>query len=209
MHIEHGTVLIGAGGHSLVVTEAWTAGGRQRSDLSLLDQDTRKAGEQRLGLTVQMFAQETLLNRRFHICIGDNAARLRLGESLWSGGGEPCSIFHPAALIAASALIAEGCFIAARAIVGPQAAIGAFTIINHGAVVDHECQIGEGCHIAPAAVIGGGVKLGQGVLLGANATVLPGVTIGDNAIIGAGAVVLHDVPATATYVGNPAREVKR
>ncbi|WP_082554997.1 acetyltransferase [Devosia sp. Root635] len=209
MHIDHSVALIGAGGHSLVVIEAWIADGRQLSELVLFDQDPRKTDEHRLGLTVRAFEENDIPNGRFHICIGNNAVRLRWGERLQSGGGEAHSIVHPCASVALSARVGGGCFLATRAIVGPQASIGAFTIVNHGAVVDHECRIGAGCHVAPAAVLGGAAKLGNGVLVGANATVLPGVTIGDNAIIGAGAVVLRDVPARATYVGNPAREVRR
>jgi acetyltransferase-like isoleucine patch superfamily enzyme len=43
-----------------------------------------------------------------------------------------------------------------------------------------------------------------GASVGANATVLPGLTVGPNAMIGAGAVVMHDVPANAIVIGNPA-----
>lgn len=47
----------------------------------------------------------------------------------------------------------------------------------------------------------------EGASIGANATVICGVTIGRNAFIGAGAVVVHDVPAHALVVGNPARQL--
>lgn len=51
------------------------------------------------------------------------------------------------------------------------------------------------------------VKIGRNVWIGAGALILPGVTIGDDAIVGAGSVVTRDVPAGATVVGNPARQV--
>jgi acetyltransferase-like isoleucine patch superfamily enzyme len=47
----------------------------------------------------------------------------------------------------------------------------------------------------------------KGASIGANATILAGVTIGEKAMVGAGAVVVKDVPANATVVGNPAREL--
>ena len=47
----------------------------------------------------------------------------------------------------------------------------------------------------------------RGASIGANATIMCGVTIGENAVIGAGTVVVKDVPARATVVGNPARQI--
>lgn len=47
----------------------------------------------------------------------------------------------------------------------------------------------------------------EGAALGAGAVVLCGVTIGAHAVVGAGAVVTKDVPAGATVVGNPARQI--
>lgn len=43
--------------------------------------------------------------------------------------------------------------------------------------------------------------------IGSNATILPGITIGEGATVGAGAVVTKNVPAGATVVGNPAKEI--
>jgi len=47
----------------------------------------------------------------------------------------------------------------------------------------------------------------EGATIGANATIVCGVTIGRSAFVGAGAVVVHDVPAHAVVVGNPARRI--
>ena len=51
-------------------------------------------------------------------------------------------------------------------------------------------------------------RVADGASLGGNCTILPGVTVGRNAMVGAGAVVVHDVPANAVVVGNPARIVR-
>jgi acetyltransferase-like isoleucine patch superfamily enzyme len=48
-----------------------------------------------------------------------------------------------------------------------------------------------------------------GASIGANATILPGVIIGENAMIGAGSVIIKDVPPNTTWVGNPARQLKK
>jgi acetyltransferase-like isoleucine patch superfamily enzyme len=53
------------------------------------------------------------------------------------------------------------------------------------------------------------LRIGRGASIGAGAVVLPGLTIGEGAMIGAGAVVTRDVPAGETWVGNPARPLRR
>lgn len=44
---------------------------------------------------------------------------------------------------------------------------------------------------------------------GANSVILGGVTIADDIIIGAGSVVTSDLTETGTYVGAPARIVRK
>jgi len=51
------------------------------------------------------------------------------------------------------------------------------------------------------------ILLHRGAYVGANATILQGVEIGAEALIGASALVRECVPAGATVVGVPAREV--
>jgi maltose O-acetyltransferase len=51
------------------------------------------------------------------------------------------------------------------------------------------------------------VVIGKNVWIGSGAIILPGVSIGDNSIVGAGSVVTRDVPAGATVIGNPARQI--
>ena len=49
----------------------------------------------------------------------------------------------------------------------------------------------------------------KGASIGTSATILGGVTIGENALVGAGAVVTKDIPAGSTFVGNPAKIIKK
>jgi len=73
-------------------------------------------------------------------------------------------------------------------------------------------RIGKNCSIIANVTIGmrnewDFPEIGDNVFIGAGARVLGGIKVGDNAVIGANAVVIHDVPAGATVVGIPAKEI--
>lgn len=79
--------------------------------------------------------------------------------------------------------------------------------IDHFAHVGHDSVVGERTIICAHAFIGGFVEIGADCYIGANSSIKPRVKIGAGATVGMGAVVLHDVPAGATVVGNPARVI--
>jgi sugar O-acyltransferase (sialic acid O-acetyltransferase NeuD family) len=201
-------LIIGAGGHSMVVLDALQLSGA-KADIRILDESPDRIGRTVLGLAVLPFDRaRRLAGERFHAAIGDNDARAGILAALKAAGGSPATIVHPAATIARSASIGEATFVAARAIVAPVAVVSEGVIVNHGAVVDHECVIGSHCHLAPGVTLGGNVRVGSRVFIGAGANILPGVSIGDAVTIGAGAVVRTDVPPGTTYVGVPARKLR-
>jgi len=193
----------------MVVMDALVIAGQDPSGVCFLDESEARVGATVFDRRVDRLREGIDFSAdRFHVCIGDNAARQRIFEQVLASGATPQTVIHPVSTVALSAATGAGCFIAAGAIIGPAAKIEAGAIINHGAIVDHECYVGGFCHVAPGATLGGNVRLGLRVLLGAGANVLPGVTIGDDAIIGAGAAVTVNVPAQATYVGVPARRTR-
>jgi len=102
----------------------------------------------------------------------------------------------------------------------PGARIGRRLFIDHGmgVVVGGTAEIGDDVTLYQGVTLGGtslerGVKrhptLGDGVIVGAGASVLGPFTVGAGARIGANAVVVSEVPAGATLVGIPAKQVGR
>ena len=102
----------------------------------------------------------------------------------------------------------------AQVSIGDPVLVAPGVYIIHGQVVlDGLVQVGAGTVIAPWVTVGlragvlQGATIGENVSIGTGAKIIGPVTIGDGAIIGANAVVVDDVPAGATVVGAPAREV--
>jgi serine O-acetyltransferase len=102
----------------------------------------------------------------------------------------------------------------------PAARIGRRFFIDHGTgvVIGETAEIGDDCVMFHNVTLGGTGKhsgkrhptLGHSVLVGTGATLLGPIRVGDGAKIGAGAFIrMHDVPASCTAVGMPARLVKR
>jgi sugar O-acyltransferase, sialic acid O-acetyltransferase NeuD family len=196
-------MLIGGGGHALVVAEAVQAAGVQPA--GFYDDSPEAVLGQRLGVPyLGPLASVSLRDEDLYIVtLGDIALRRRIQQSL--PYDLAATIIHAEAFVAPSATLGTGIFVAPKAMIHSFAAIDDHCIINSGAIIEHECAVGENSHIAPGAVLGGGVRVGAHTLIGMGARVLPGVRIGAGCVIGAGAVVTRDVAGDSTVVGVPAR----
>lgn len=207
--MEHGIVLIGGGGHALVVAGSLR---RQGTPIAGYLDDAREAvlGEapspvERLGSISELPG----IARSGHgiiLCVGDVDLRSRMI-------GTHVELRHAVvvvdlgAIVASTAGLEEGGFVSARAVVQERAQVGRHGIINTGAIVEHECRLGSNVHVAPGAVLGGRVSVGDNTLVGLGSRVLPGVKVGRGCVIGAGAVVTRDVPDGGRVAGVPARAI--
>jgi len=195
-------ILVGGGGHALVVAEAAQLSGVAVDGFvddatdPLLARLTRLT---RLGI----FSDLSGLSVPLILCVGFVSARRRvLAQNDFTRCG---GVTHPTAFVSPSATVGKGVFIGPHAIVHSRADIGDHAIINSGAIVEHECVLATNVHIGPGAVLAGNVAVGAHTLIGMGARVMPGVLIGSGCTIGAGAVVVEDVADETTVKGVPAR----
>lgn len=142
------------------------------------------------------------------VAIGERSVRERLVEALTDEYKiMPINAIHDSALISEMATIGHGNLVGARVTVGAKSKIGHHCLVQTSAVVDTWVQIGDYVTIGAGAIINDRAKIGDGVFIGSGAIIVAGIEIGKNARIGAGSVVVENVPAKATYFGNPARKI--
>lgn len=214
MSAEMPVILIGAGGHALVLLDALVL--TRTVVLGLIDTDASATGRQLLGYVV-LGGDDVLRNHapgtvRLVNAIGSVGSmdrRRSVYESLRGAGHAFASVLHPSAIVSRHAVAATGVQIMAGAVVQVRARIGENTIVNTGATVDHDCSIGAHVHLAPGVTLSGNVQVGDETHVGAGATVIQGVRIGARSTVAAGAVVLSDVADGTTVAGVPAREVQK
>ncbi|MBU8540518.1 acetyltransferase [Falsiroseomonas tokyonensis] len=199
-------LVIGAGGHALVVIEALRAMGRPVA--GLLDDGAPRGpllGCAVLGTTDKLPELRRQGLAEAAVAVGDNQARARLGALAESAGFGLPVVLHPSAIVSPSAMIGAGCQVMARAVVGPQARLGRLVLVNTGAIVEHECRLEDAVHLGPGAVLCGGVTVGARSLVAAAAVVRPGVALGAGVLVAPGAALGGPIADGARVGGVPAR----
>ena len=200
-------VIIGASGHGKVIADIAKKNGYK--DIIFLDDNpnTKQCGT--YAVCGGCDNAESYKDADFIVAIGNNSYRRNVQSSLKDKGLKVVSLIHPAAVVASSATVGAGTVIMAGAVVAPYAILGEGCIVNTCASVDHDCVAGDYVHIAVGVHMAGSVSIGEDTMVGAGATIINNITICKNCIIGAGAVVVRDMVEPGTYVGTPAKLIKR
>ena len=199
-------LIIGAGGHGVVVADAAAESGLWNEILFLDDDASADAVlDFPVAGTVGQLSALVDENSSIIVAIGDNRKRLSLSKSVAGDGHHLATVIHPKGWISPSATISSGTVVCAGAMVNARASLGPACILNTGATVDHDCVIEEGVHISPGANLAGNVIVGECAWIGIGSAVREGVEIGHDVIVGAGSAVVADVSAGHTVGGVPAK----
>lgn len=143
------------------------------------------------------------------IAVGDLKLREKISKSVFCRSNKPTSIVSSAAYVAPTAVIGDGSVVMPGAILRSGSVVGKHSIINTSAIVDHETQIGDYVNVSPNATVCGRVHIGEKVFIGTSATMIDGIRIAPGIILGAGAVAVDNLVDSGTYMGIPAKKVKR
>jgi UDP-N-acetylbacillosamine N-acetyltransferase len=210
--LENAIVIVGAGGHAMVVADLAELSGY--SIVGFIDDvNVDRRGVPFCRATVLGGAEQLPIVaaggvRSAVVAVGDCAARLALAERARALGLDLTALCHPTAAVARDSTIGPGTVVMAGAVVNPGAFIGSNVIVNTAASVDHECHIDDGVHVGPGVRLGGRVHVGRGTWLGIGSVVKDGIRIGAGTIVGAGSLVLRDLPGGIVAFGSPATIVR-
>ena len=198
-------MIIGASGHGKVVADIAEKNGY--NDIEFYDDDytlTHCGKWPVVGTTENIDIGGEI---DLFVAVGNNEIRKKLIEKY--SNSNIVTLIHPDAVLADEVDIGRGTIVQAGAVIDPYVKLGKGCIINKHVSISHDCNIGNYIHTAPGSRVCGTVKIGDETWIGAGATVINNVNVCGHCMIGAGAVVVNNIEVSGTYVGVPARLIKK
>ncbi|MEO0899031.1 MAG: acetyltransferase [Bacteroidota bacterium] len=118
-------------------------------------------------------------------------------------------LIHPKVQLNSTIRIGEGSIICEGVCMTTDIQLGKYSVINLQSTIGHDCIFDDFVTLHPGVRVSGDVQIGKRSEIGTGAIILPGVRIGSDCVIGAGAVVNRHCEDGKTYVGVPAKELKK
>ena len=200
-------VIVGASGHGKVVADI--ANNLGYTNIVFLD-DNEKVKVCGDYFVIGSSKEASKYNSaNFFVAIGNSKIREKIQLEIKSKGLNVISLIHPSAVIAPNVKIGVGTVVMAGAVINPHVKIGEGCIINTCASVDHDSVVGDFSHVSVGAHVAGTVNIGARTWIGAGATVSNNIDIVSDCMVGAGAVVVRDLLEKDTYIGIPAKKIKK
>lgn len=119
------------------------------------------------------------------------------------------TLIDPTALVSKYCKIGDGSLIGAFTQVGPNSIVGKFCSILYACSIGHDAILEDYVSVMDYCDITGYDYLEEGVYLGSSVAILPGLKVCKESVLGGGTVVVKDILEKGTYVGVPARLIKR
>lgn len=202
--------IIGSGGHCRPVSECAINSGYSIQYIIDLNKKVFKKNEKIFGITIKPYNEIKNIHKgsQVFLAIGDNKIRKRLFE-MYENEFNFVNLIHSSAFISKSAKIGIGNFIGPKVIINSKVVILDNCIINTGSILEHEVELKNNIHVAPGSIICGRTKVYSNTLIGTGSIILDYLQIKENTTIGAGAVVRKNTLKNSTYVGIPAKKIKK
>lgn len=201
-------VIIGASGHGKVIADIVQKAGDKV--VGFLD-DNRSLPKTFISFPLLGIVddyKDYVHTTEFFIAIGNAEIREQIVNKM--KGVKWYTAIHPSVVISdIDVFIGEGTVVMANAVINSGSQIGRHCIINSCAVVEHDSIIEDFVHISVGAKLGGTVRVGKSTWVGIGTSINNNVNICERCIIGAGAVIIRNIDESGTYVGVPAKRIKK
>lgn len=204
--MEKTILIIGASGHGKVVADIAKKNGYEK--IYFLDDNpslSECGGYPVLGNSSKYLDFDCDI----FVAIGNTGIRKHIQENVEKEGKSIATLIHPNAVIGENVRIGAGTVVMAGAVINPCAVIGKGCIINTCASVDHDCILEDYVHVSVGAHLAGTVHVGASTWIGVGAVVSNNINVTAGCMIGAGAVVVREIENKGTYVGVPAKCLRR